>query len=340
MKIRLLTLIFCLFTFFVYSQTCPDPNGLFTTNITYINAQANWEPVALADHYKINYRTVGASSWLNLGNIGSNDSTRNLPQLLQSTSYEWRIKAFCDSTNQFFSDWSINDTFTTATIVYAPFNPIITNTINSLECDAKTDLYVRITQTSNEPDIETGTIVSDGGSFDITSINFGDSVGYATITTSVLTINTTLIAGLTIGQNYAIINSYDSLGSLIGFFTIENDNGGVKIQVLGSPNDNNNHTSGYISDLYFTDLFINPQNAGPLHFFSDINSELNDQVSITDTFQIWCMPPPLGNIEKNESREIVNIFNALGQESKIQINVVQFIKFSDGTIRKQILIKK
>jgi hypothetical protein len=337
MKTRLTALLFFLIYSFGYSQ-CPDPSGLFTTYITPGNALANWTPVIGADHYKIHYRIYGASTWLSLGNIGMVDSTRNLPLLQQSTTYEWGIMAFCDSTNQLGSNWSINDTFTTTAFVAAPFNPIITNTLSSLECNSQTELYLSIVQAANEPDIGTGTIISDNGYFNINSIGSGDSVGYAIMTTVTQVVTAVLKAGTILGQNYAVINSYDSTGSLIGLFTIENDNGGVKIEVLGSPNDGNNYTSGYVSELYLTSLFVNPQNAGPLHFFANINSELSDQIYTSDTVEVWCNTTEIR--ESVNPKKIIAIYDVLGRKDKIKINTVQFIKFSDGTMERRIFIKK
>jgi len=197
---------------------------------------------------------------------------------------------------------------------------------------------LQITQGSNEPDIGSGSITSDGGYFNLTSLGIGDSVGHATMTTATQSINTVLRVGITLGQNYAVINSYDSLGYLIGFFTIENQNGGVNIQLPGSPNDGNNYTSGYISELYFTDLFVNPQNAGPLHFFVDITSELNDQTYITDTVQIWC--DATGTIESHNLKELVEVIDILGRKNKIRANSIQILKFSDGTIEKRVFTEK
>ena len=337
MEIRLTILLFCLTSSFGYSQ-CFNTDSLSTNNITHSNALANWNPAPIADHYIIHYKVLGTMNWSNLANITGNDSTRNIPGLDPSTTYEWQIKTYCDTSNQPNSGWSYSDTFTTTAFVATPFNPIITKTLGSLECNIQTELYLTITQAANEPDIGTGTIISDSGYFNISSINSGDSVGYTTMTTATQSITAILKAGIILGQNYAIINSYDSTGSLIGFFTIENDNGGSKIEVLGSPNDGNNYTSGYVSEIYFTDLFVTPQNAGPLHFFTDINSELNDQIYTTDTVQIWCNTT--GIIESVNPKEIIGIFDILGRESQIKINTIQIVKFSDGTLEKRVFIKK
>lgn len=334
MKNFIIVIIFCLIATIGKSQ-CPVPTGLFTTNITPNNALANWSPAIGADHYKIRYRIYGTNSWLHLGNIGMTDSTRNIPMLQQSTTYEWEIMTYCDSTNQNGSNWSANDTFTTTSFVPAQFNPIITNTLTSLECNTSSELHLRITQADNEPDIGTGTIVSDGGFFDINSISSGDSVGYATMTTAFVNIAAVLRAGIILGQNYATINSYDSTGSLLGFFTIENESTGVKVEVLGSPNDGNNYTSGYVSEIYFTNLFVTPQDPGELFFFADINSELGDQIYATDTSLIWCGPTETNQVEVIKTP--VFSYDILGRKNNK--NKIQLIKLSTGKTEKKIIVE-
>ena len=58
------SLIFFSIFYFLYvnesSSQCPTPTALFTSNITYYNAQANWNPVVGVDHYRIRYREIGA----------------------------------------------------------------------------------------------------------------------------------------------------------------------------------------------------------------------------------------------------------------------------------------
>ena len=158
------------------------------------------------------------------------------------------------------------------------------------------------------------------------------------MTTATQSISATLKVGMVLGQNDAIINSYDSAGGVIGIFTIENQNGGIKVELLGSPNDGNNYTNGYISEIYFTNLFINPQHAGPLHFYADINSELNDQIYAYDTVQIWCHTAPI--INRQHTKEIIAIYDILGNRVRqTKKNAIQIIRFSDGTIKKRIFIE-
>ena len=100
---------------------------------------------------------------------------RNIPQLQPLTTYEWQIKTFCDTSNQPNSGWSVSDTFTTIAFVASPFNPLVINTITSLQCNTHTGLSLRVSQAANEPDIDTSTITSDGGYFDI---HFYDCRGF------------------------------------------------------------------------------------------------------------------------------------------------------------------
>ena len=327
-------------SFTTITNNCPNTNNFFTTNINYNTALANWDTVSGANRYKVRYKVLGTTAWLNLSEVSHPGTYRWLPSLQQSTIYEWQIKTYHDSTTLSGSLWSASDTFTTTLFVPAPFNPIVTPTLGTLECNAQTELYLKITQAPNEPDIGTGVVVSDGGSFNLSSINSGDSVGHAIMTTSSQAINAVLEAGIILGQNYAIINSYDSTGTLIGFFTIENDAGGVKIEILGSPNDGNNYTNGYVSDIYFTNLFINPQNPGPLHFFTDINSELNDQIYTVDTAEIWCHTTQVANqiTEKKDSHIV--IYDALGRKNQLKEASFRLIRFSNGRVEKRIVIKK
>ena len=320
-----------------YAQ-CPTPNGLFTTNVTYNSALANWTPVSGAVHYKIHYRIFGTTTWGNLGNIWGDDSTRNLPLLVPGTTYEWEIKSFCDSTNQLASNWSANDTFTTPLFVASPFNPIINNTLSTNQCNTLSELNITLSQVANEPDIGESTITSNAGFFDFSGVSIGDSIGYASLNMTNQTINSKLEIGLIINNNYAIINSIDSSNNLVGFFTIENLNPGIRVTTT-SPNDGNNYTSGYTSNIRFTNIFVTPNYDGPLNFNIDLISEqtdsiyeINENVIIT----IYC-PSAINNILENK-KSIVNYFDLYGRKTTPKENKIILIKYLDGTSEKIIVI--
>ena len=324
-------------TFYTNTINCPSITGQFTNNISYNNATSNWSISTNADRYKIRYKIYGSSNWSFLGPIFQPTNNRIIPSLQQNTTYEWEVMAFYDSTSLKASLWSITDTFSTASFVYSAFNPIITNTIGNTICNNATKLTLSASQSLNEPDIGVSKITSDGGSFNIQSISIGETVGYAVMNTSTQIISTTLKAGIITGQNYAIINSYDSSGVIIGFFTIENTNGGIKISST-SPNDGNDYTNGFISEVSFNNLFINPNIDGPLNFYTDIQSELNHQFNDTATILINCTNSIL-ETSKGDNLSF-EIYDLLGRKTKFIKNSVLIYKYSNGEIRKIISQKK
>ena len=330
---KTILIIFILFSLKSYSQ-CNIPTALITSNITFTNAIANWSAVSNAYKYTIKYRVCGTSNWSSL-QVFSPDSTRNIPSLQQSTCYEWTIRAFCDSTNnQIRSDWSDTISFTTPAFVYSTFNPIVTNTLDTTHCKLHTSISLNITQTPYEPDIQSSTVTSNGGYFDLASISSGDSVGSASITTNSQTINAVLYA-TTVFTNYAIIIANDSTGSAIGFFTIENLTTGIKVSAT-SPPDGNDYTSGLTSYVAFTDIFVTPDYAGVLSFFTDIESERNDQIYDTTNFIISCET----NIEdiNKSAKKIIATYDFLGKQTKEKESGIYFYLYSDGTVEKKLII--
>jgi len=322
-------------TFTTITSTCPNTNILFTTNINYNNATANWDTINGANRYKIRYKILGTSLWANLGPIYHPEDSITIPLLQQNTSYEWQIFTFHDTSNLLGSLWSASDTFTTTSFVAAPFNPIVINSLSTLQCNTHVGLSLRISQITNEPDIGTTVVTSDGGYFDISSISTGDSVGYATLATTTQTFNSTLEVGIVAGSNFAFINSVDSLGNIIGFFSIENLASGIKISST-SPNDGNNYTSGFTSELYFTNLYVTPSTAGLLYFNTDIESELGDQIYDTDSINIICINS-IGEIG-TEKNKLVKITDITGRECKPKKNTLLLYIYNDGIVERKFFI--
>ena len=321
-------------SFITTTSVCQTPTGLTTSAITHNSAQANWDTLGTADRYKIHYRIINTNSWLNLNLVSGTIGNTNIPVLQQNTTYEWQIMAYHDSTLNMGSLWSISEVFTTGTFVYEQFDPNVTSSLQSNLCNSPTEFEIIITQLQNEPDIGTSTITTDGGYFDIGSISFGDSVGYANFLSINQNIESTLTAGLIVGPNYAIINSYDTSNSLIGFFAIENTTSGVRVSTT-SPNDGNNYTSGYTSNINFTNLFVNPNINGDLNILTELNSESGELVSINETIFINCTSN-IYEISKN-TKEIKDI-NLLGQQTSRK-NIFQLKTSNDGSIKKIIIIK-
>ena len=321
-------------SFITTTNACQTPTALTTSAITHNSAQANWDTLGTAHRYKIHYRIINTNSWLNLNLVSGTIGNTNIPVLQQNTTYEWQIMAYHDSTLNMGSLWSISEVFTTGTFVYEQFDPIVTSSLQSNLCNSPTEFEIIITQLQNEPDIGTSTITTDGGYFDIGSISVGDSVGYANFLSLNQNIESTLTAGLIVGPNYAIINSYDTSNSLIGFFAIENTTNGVRVSST-SPNDGNDYTSGYTSNINFTNLFVNPNINGDLNILTELNSESGELVSINETIFINCTSN-IYEISKN-TKEIKDI-NLLGQQTSRK-NIFQLKTSNDGSIKKIIIIK-
>lgn len=318
---------------------CLNADSLHTTNITYINAQANWSSAPNADHYLIHYREVGTVNWSNVGNIDSTMTSRNIPQLQPSTTYEWQIKTFCDSTNQPNSGWSVSDTFTTTNFVPSPFNPILVPIIGNRTCNTNTPFSIVASQAQNEPDISSTVFKSEKGHFEINILSGGDTVGNASYTSTFLNFTSTLIVDFTLGPNYAKIDLIDSAGATMGFFTIENEINGIKVSSLG-PNDGNNYTSGYISQMNFYSLFVNPNEEGPLVFTANINSELGHVISSVDSSIIINCPSTNINGAIKKNRNLFKIIDLLGRESNQRRDIPLLYIFDDGTIEKRLIIKQ
>ena len=299
-------------SFFTENISLTYPTSIYANNITFYNAQVNWTGATNTDRFKIRYRIYGTTTWNYLSNIAGFVTSTQLPQLNQQTLYEWSIMSYYDTTNLLGSLWSPIDTFTTAQFVPAPFNPLISTSISSTLCGEKVDLFVSISQSANQPDIEQSVVTTNEGIFDIGSLSIGDTIGYADVYLSNLSATATLKVGIVFGQNYAFINAVDSLGDLIGFFSIENETNGVKITST-SPPDGNNYTSGLTTDITFNEIFINPNFNTNLVVTTEIESELLDQVIINDTIQINC---PSSTFEIFDDEKTRQYFNLLGKNAK------------------------
>ncbi|MGY8931274.1 MAG: hypothetical protein ACKVH2_01000 [Flavobacteriales bacterium] len=321
-------------TFFTSTTLCQTPNGLTSSNITYNSAQANWSVLAGTNRYKIHYRILNTNTWQNLSLVSGLVNNTNIPVLQQNTIYEWQIMAYHDSTLNMGSLWSTSDTFTTGIFVPAPFNPIINTVLGNNQCNTASSLQIVIDQATNEPDIGTSTITTDGGYFDISSVSAGDSVGYAVLNSSSQNINTVLRAGLIAGSNYAIINSFDTANNLIGFFAIENTSNGTRVTTT-SPNDGNNYTAGYTSEINFTKLYVTQNYSGNLNIVILLESEFSEQFYYSDTVIIQCASS-ISEIWGN--KEIKKIYNINGQQIKKKKNTILFYENKDGRISKRLII--
>ena len=98
----------------------------------------------------------------------------------------------------------------------------------------------------------------------------------------------------------------------------------------------NNYTSGYTSEIHFTNLFVNPNIAGPITFIADIESELGDIISVIDSsIIIICPQTNINEIKKD--KKLLKIVDILGKNLNKNNNTVLFYIYSDGTVEKKII---
>ena len=178
----------------------------------------------------------------------------------------------------------------TGNVACIPFSPNVVVTLSNTDCDSLTDLTVSVSQDPNEPDISTSLFISDGGSFAISMMSVGDTIGSAVMSANGGTINftTVLIVSSILSNNQAIIQSQDiNTGLVLGSFTISNTSPGVSILAQSVP-DNNNVTSGNSSIVTFSNVFLNPVEL-LTSFSTTINSELGDVDTHHSHFQLLFM---------------------------------------------------
>ena len=153
-------------------------------------------------------------------------------------------------------------------------SPTVNVSLSNSICSQLSDLSIDVSQDAGETDILNSVFTSDAGSFDLSNLNIGDTVGNADMNfLSGNTVNTILTVGTTPLNNSTMILSTDSIGTLYGSFTLRNDTNGIEITAT-SPGDNNSTTVGYSSNVTFNNLFSNPT-VSLFTFSSIITSELS-----------------------------------------------------------------
>ena len=54
------------------SQNCLPPTSLSVSNISNFSATTNWDSVSTANYYRLRYKQLGSTTWINRNNITSN----------------------------------------------------------------------------------------------------------------------------------------------------------------------------------------------------------------------------------------------------------------------------
>ena len=159
-----------------------------------------------------------------------------------------------------------------------PFSPSVSLSLASNEVGAITDLSFTISQDANEPDMVSALVMTDGGTFNLSTLSVNDVVGFGTGIAGggYLTSDFTLFVDFILSANHVALRAVDNATSnVIGTFELENLTTGAKILSV-APADNNNITTGNTQTVTLTNLFTNPSNVTTLNIYSTINSELSD----------------------------------------------------------------
>ncbi len=90
------------------TKKCSAPIDLNSSGVSFATATINWTPVCGSNLFILQYRKLGLTSWTKISNITS--SSYSLSNLLNATTYEYRVQADCGGAK---SSWTDILTFTT-----------------------------------------------------------------------------------------------------------------------------------------------------------------------------------------------------------------------------------
>ncbi|TNE55503.1 MAG: T9SS type A sorting domain-containing protein, partial [Bacteroidetes bacterium] len=82
---------------------CNAPGGLAVNNLTSTDVTLNWNAVSGANDYTVDVKVSTSSSWTS---FSASSNTLNLTGLSEGTTYNWRVRTNCSSTNSSFTNGS------------------------------------------------------------------------------------------------------------------------------------------------------------------------------------------------------------------------------------------
>lgn len=92
------------------ASICPPPSGRSVSNIKSTSVQFNWASAACATSFEIRFRKPGSSAWTRKLTAST---SRIVYNLISGTTYEWQVRAICDSSAPVNSSWGTLSSFTT-----------------------------------------------------------------------------------------------------------------------------------------------------------------------------------------------------------------------------------
>ncbi len=94
-----------------FNPTCPVPDSCWTSNIGPTYVQFNWNAAQYAKGYEIQARIVGGP-WIPVL-VGQNSTSWSTSILNPTSTYQWRVRTYCETDGSQKSDWSQIHSFTT-----------------------------------------------------------------------------------------------------------------------------------------------------------------------------------------------------------------------------------
>jgi agmatine/peptidylarginine deiminase len=94
-----------------FTTNCGAPENLSTINVTTNSATFQWDAVPGAFGYQIRGGVVGGG--MASVNVGASTTSFNTPTLQSGANYQWKVRAYCNSTLSQASPWSADEFFTT-----------------------------------------------------------------------------------------------------------------------------------------------------------------------------------------------------------------------------------
>ena len=317
-------------------EACPIPDNVYTSDVLCLEneafAVANWESMLGqgVDHFMLEYKSTAEddNQWITLSNMDSTVNSTLIGNLPFESNYEWRVRSYCYENQSYFSEWSVRDTFTVGTFVPAIFQPNVSVSVEDSTCAILTTLNITMSQEANEPDIQSSSFTSNGGSFEISSLVTNQEVGTvkAIVGLNLEEYNYTLKVSQILGDNEAVLAlNNNSSGFNDSYITILNETNGINLTIISPGGDNNNYTSGNTLNVSFENIFRNPDPMN-MEFYNNINSELNDNHQSDENILVECLsinenynfveifPNPTTNfVNINlEGKKYIRIYNHLG----------------------------
>ena len=155
------------------------------------------------------------------------------------------------------------------------FSPVVSVSLSNLVQGSISDISFTIDQEANESDILSSVIVSNGGSFALSSLSAGDVVGFGTGFVAGGSVSGSFSLYVSdVSSSSATLQVVDDLSNdFLGSFLIQNASGGIQI-LSTAPLDGNSITAGNSQEVTISNIFNTPD-ASSLIISSTLTAEMD-----------------------------------------------------------------